>query len=73
MYALAYVVFGFLGMILHWMPYGLHYVAGTQGRYFIPLFPLSFILIMSKVFMCKKKIGSVLLGITIFMQCVILA
>ena len=68
------VTIGFIlvGMLLGWTPQALNYIAGCQGRYFIPLIMFSLPLVHVREIEIPQKIQENILGFVLFIECMII-
>jgi uncharacterized membrane protein len=62
-----------VGEMLHWTLFGSDIIHGVQPRYFIPIFPLFFIMLKNKIFVRTKETSTIFIGIAVLLQCMVLA
>jgi len=57
-----------ISMLVSWTPLEYTYIEGVQGRYFIPLLPLVFILVRSKYITAKKDFDKGIILFSVFLN-----
>lgn len=60
----------FVSMFISWTPKESKEIFGIQGRYFLPLLPLTVILLYNKSIVIKKDIGRKIMFAAVCLQCV---
>lgn len=68
--ALLSVAMVFVSMFISWTPKESKEIFGIQGRYFLPLLPLSVILLYNRVITIKKDPGRKIMFAAVCLQCV---
>lgn len=60
----------FASMYMSWTPKNAEWIAGIQGRYFLPLFPVLLLIFHNKVISIKRDMGRQFMFIAVCLQCV---